>query len=912
MAINSTESAHKSLEGQVMDAGPYLARVVNHLDSTIMGGLEVLLYEGGTADSNLQSNVIPVYYMSPFWGTTSVSFEGNNSANFQDVQKSYGMWMVPPDIGSCVMVIFVRGMSNAGYWIGCVPDTYQNHMVPGIAASRNVALTTEQERKYGTTYLPVGEFLKRSRDLSGAEVDKFTKPVHPFADRLLEQGLIVDDIRGVTSSSARREYPSSVFGISTPGPIDTSQGAKTGQIGFGEKATAYVSRLGGSQFVMDDGDKQGLNELVRIRTRTGHQILLHNSSDLIYIANAKGTAWIELTSQGKIDAYSADSISLHAEGDFNLRADRDFNIEAGRNVKIAGGDDVQLEAGANLYAKAVKTIKTNASQEIHFSAGTDLYIGAQSDVNITAASDNLYLTSGGSAHIKSTGDMFIGSTLSMNINGGSTALLGSKGAVSFNSNATISIAAKNTVNILGEGSLNLTSPDLNMNSNPATAGPAPGSPNSAQPPTTPDPLQRYNLPNIKIGAWSDGEHYRASDLVTIMTRVPTHEPWPQHESVNPDRFSYDKTDSENTSTNTYSTVNIKYNKAPTDTPPKPTGNIEEDNIAAFLWTIRVAEGTASKNGYVTQYTGAVFDVDNPGLPNGVTAPSRFQYYNRQKLGVYGSNSYSQSGGKIVVVGDSLAVGTGSQIAGATVVAKEGISSSAILKSVTGNTSVQGADLAIISAGANDGAGISGTNPNSSLTISNIKAIKAALNAKKYVWILPYNRSVATDIIAAVGNDDCVDLKQTVNVSSDNLHPSSYAPVAASAISKGGITSGGSAVTWNNNSYKFKDHPRIILGPPNGLRSSAAGAYQFMPDTWDDCKRACKLPDFSPASQDKGAIYLIQQKNALEDVKAGRFARAAEKVKKVWASFKGAGYGQREIEVSVLATYYKGAGGTIVS
>ena len=34
-----------------------------------------------------------------------------------------------------------------------------------------------------------------------------------------------DNIRGNTSSSARRESPSQVFGISTPGPIDF-----TGQI----------------------------------------------------------------------------------------------------------------------------------------------------------------------------------------------------------------------------------------------------------------------------------------------------------------------------------------------------------------------------------------------------------------------------------------------------------------------------------------------------------------------------------------------------------------------------------------------------------------------------------------------------------------------------------------------------------
>jgi len=46
---------------------------------------------------------------------------------------------------------------------------------------------------------------------------------------LQAQGLLKDDIRGITTSSARRETPSAVFGISTPGPID-KEGPK-GKVG---------------------------------------------------------------------------------------------------------------------------------------------------------------------------------------------------------------------------------------------------------------------------------------------------------------------------------------------------------------------------------------------------------------------------------------------------------------------------------------------------------------------------------------------------------------------------------------------------------------------------------------------------------------------------------------------------------
>jgi hypothetical protein len=146
-----------------------------------------------------------------------------------------------------------------------------------------------------------------------------------------------------------------------------------------------------------------------------------------------------------------------------------------------------------------------------------------------------------------------------------------------------------------------------------------------------------------------------------------------------------------------------------------------------------------------------------------------------------------SGSKVVVVGDSLAVGTGSQIPNAIVDAKVGINSSAILSKAQNDKQLQNADVAIISAGANDGAGASGKNPNSQKTIANLEAIRSALKAKKYVWILPYNRSVAQDIMSVVKTgDEVVDLAKTTTPSKDGLHPSSYAPVAKDAINKGGV------------------------------------------------------------------------------------------------------------------------------
>lgn len=352
--------------------GPVLARIVDHLDPKYMGTLRVqLLREVGNLPKRVGES-IPVKYLSPFYGVTALEHNGNNNS-FNDTQKSYGFWMVPPDVGTTVMVIFVDGDIKQGYWIGCVQDEHMNFMIPGLAA-------TELHNEPGGSKRVVGEFNKRSYDNFDSDTTKIKKPVHPFHQVLSTQGLSGDETRGITTSSARRDMPSNVYGISTPGPIDRRNGAKKGNLGYKESRVAgtFVSRLGGSTFVMDDGDPNFLrvgpaseapskyasvenketggdptiphNELVRIRTRTGHQILLHNSEDLIYIGNARGTTWIELTSNGKIDIFANDSVSIHTKADLNITADRDINLKAERNVNIKAGEKFHAESGADWEA----------------------------------------------------------------------------------------------------------------------------------------------------------------------------------------------------------------------------------------------------------------------------------------------------------------------------------------------------------------------------------------------------------------------------------------------------------------------------------------------------------------------------------------------------------------------------------
>lgn len=485
--------------------GPYLAVVRNHLDPGYMGGLEVSLIKGFSDNSKTtNAEIFRVQYLSPFYGATSVEFEGeakNDDKNYKQVQKSYGFWAIPPDIGTTVMVVFLDGDSNQGYWMGCVQDRYQNHMVPGIAAKEvdPSQLTASQRRKYsGFKYLPVAEYNKtlagKNVNQSPIDIDKIPKPVfEPFADMLLNQGLLADTIRGVTSSSARREVPSSVFGISTPGPLDKTPPLKTGNIVYNGKSKAVpVSRLGGSSFVMDDGDQDGENELVRIRTRTGHQILLHNTADLIYIANAKGTAWIEMTSSGKIDIFAQDSVSIHTEADFNFKAGRAFNVDA-ESINMHAFGNINIEAKGDLSALIGNTGKITAYKELYVNSNDDLHLRTNSNLFITGGQETnlltgqkLYVTSAGQIDILANGETKIG--------GAAPVMLNERG-----SPATVAKFNK------------------------------------------PDPFPLASAPATSSGG-SAQSGYSAGGTVSILQRVPMHEPWAQHDSADSTLYSADNTD----------------------------------------------------------------------------------------------------------------------------------------------------------------------------------------------------------------------------------------------------------------------------------------------------------------------------------------------------------------------------------
>ena len=110
---------------------------------------------------------------------------------------------------------------------------------------------------------------------------------------------------------------------------------------------------------------------------------------------------------------------------------------------------------------------------------------------------------------------------------------------------------------------------------------------------------------------------------------------------------------------------------------------------------------------------------------------------------------------------------------------------------------------------------------------------------------------------------------------------------------------------------LSDHPRRKVTRKLGgkpITSSAAGAYQFLAGTWDECVAALALPDFSRASQDVAAVFLIQRRRGLDAALAGRLEDAISACAREWASLPGSPYGQPVKTLAHCRATYEAAGG----
>lgn len=402
MAVDLTRTGTKggdplynsdNIRGVAQERGIVVGIVKANVHGSHMGVIQVYIPDMST-DENDKSQWRTVRYCTPFY--SRVDSSGANDT-FNDTKVPAGIVTPPPDLGTTVLCFFPHGKNAEGYYFACVPDTFMMQTLP------------EPTIYQGYVGAEFNDNPKGQR--SASKIDNWKnqhRPVDFLTQKIVvQQGLDRDKIRGLNNSGYMRESPSEIIGISSKGRRITGADGKDF---LKENASVLknpsnpneqvlkgllgpTNRRKGHSIALDDGDIDGNSNQIRLRTSTGHQILMNDTEGVIYVGNADGTAWIELGNSGTLDVYASDSINFRS---------KNMNFHADENIKFHSKGYTQIVS----------------EQELHLQSENDLVltggdVGISGEKFTVKASGMMNLEGGAASSIKAGGIMSVSGALVM-------------------------------------------------------------------------------------------------------------------------------------------------------------------------------------------------------------------------------------------------------------------------------------------------------------------------------------------------------------------------------------------------------------------------------------------------------------------------------------------------------------------
>lgn len=284
--------------------------VIDTSDPTEQGRIKIWV-PSIDGDNYKIENIPWATYVSPFAGSTREYPAGPDSKKTGLI--AYGLF-VPPKMKALVVVGFFYDDPNRRIYLG------------------------SYWREQGNRSLPRG---RNKKELSPAPVNDQLDPVEPQYSNLVKQFQ-----NRLTASEAQ-----------TRGAYERSTGAddpKNGTEGYGidqvtpigedgkpvlDPQTYALTTPGRHSMIFQDNPKNGR---VRIVTAAGHQIILDDANERIYLSTATGKCYFELDQDGRMHGYAAEGLSLSTGGSMNLIAAGNMNLSAGGSMNLSAGGSLKL------------------------------------------------------------------------------------------------------------------------------------------------------------------------------------------------------------------------------------------------------------------------------------------------------------------------------------------------------------------------------------------------------------------------------------------------------------------------------------------------------------------------------------------------------------------------------------------
>jgi len=453
--------------GSPTEFGPFIGRVTNNIDPTRQGRLQVYIEQFAGPNPEDPSLWRTVSYCPPFYGATPRGGSAGTGTYINGNPQSYGMWFTPPDIGVNVLCFFVEGDPNQGYYVGCIPEQGINRMIPAIGSvPRSLAQTQNNNQ---ATYFAGAPLLPVT------EINN--SPDNPATN---ENPRFFDQPKPVHSYVAATLFQQGLINDPVRGSIGSSSQRESPSACYGMSTPGraiYQGGLGGGI----NGDRDALKELSGesladlkvIGRRGGHTFVMDDGNltgddNLIRIRTSKGHQ-ITMSDDGNCfyitHANGQTWIELGQEGTVDVFATNSVNVRTQGTINLHADEDINMFAGKKINIKSVGGTAIQSDGSLNVACKKDLILFASSQIGVK-------------------------------------------------SNGTLALKGK-LASMEASGPLALKGLPISLNG-------APGLPI-----TTPRGITKTLMPETEFNS-STGWTVNATGLESIVTRAPTHEPYPYH------------------------------------------------------------------------------------------------------------------------------------------------------------------------------------------------------------------------------------------------------------------------------------------------------------------------------------------------------------------------------------------------
>lgn len=361
--------------------------VVSVNDPQQMGRIQVMVPNmGHTAKHATDRNLPWAAYCTPFGGVDDPASRGI-ALQEQDKDSPYGSktsgpvaygWWAVPRINARVMVFALDSDPNQLYWFGCIYPNSTPHTMPhgrymaegGTIPEGPLSSSESPIQPYYNNSLKA--FVNHSNyEWVSRGADYAVAAIHPnraaasmgqnnsenndgtisLKSDMRDESITEDDGNIIGKDLTYRQgYALSKINPKKDTNTDTDKEKDLNTDKNLEPVTFSITTPGFHAISMDDRPE---NVRMRFRTSSGHQIILDDTNERIYISTSEGRNWFEMDADGHIYGYSEESISWSAAGDINFTSEKTIRMTGKKGIHLySEGGDIRIDTKKDLHANA--------------------------------------------------------------------------------------------------------------------------------------------------------------------------------------------------------------------------------------------------------------------------------------------------------------------------------------------------------------------------------------------------------------------------------------------------------------------------------------------------------------------------------------------------------------------------------